>query len=206
MNSKNRKKRFIWDIRLLPLQFWRWWGMGVVIVVLFLIGFQRPAANPFAEDDFARYHQQCCRVIEVVDGDTLQVDVPDPLTGQDTTRIRLWGVDTPETRHPEKGVMYFGPEAAEFTRYCALDQTVELILEPNQSSRDRYQRLLAYVLLPDGSVLNENLIRKGYGYADSRFDHVLRDRFIELQKQARREKAGLWREVQPEQYPDWFED
>jgi len=56
--------------------------------------------------DVARYHGKTFTVVNVVDGDTIDVDVPD---GEyEHTRIRLWGVDTPETKSPKVGVMYFG--------------------------------------------------------------------------------------------------
>src|SRR5690606_19653965 len=88
-----------------------------------------------------------------------------------TTRIRLIGVDTPETQHPTGGPMYYGQEATDFAKRLAEGRQVTVLLDTVSDERDRYGRLLAYVVLPDGRVLNEVMIREGYGYADSRFRH-----------------------------------
>ena len=115
--------------------------------------------------DWQKYNGKKFEVLNVVDGDTLDIDIPD---GQyDRTRIRLWGVDTPETKSKEKGIMYFGTEATEFTKKAALGFDVVIYLDKN-STRGKYQRLLAYVKLPDGKILNEQLVSNGFAYADIR--------------------------------------
>jgi len=73
-------------------------------------------------DDFSRYHAKTFTVVKVVDGDTLDIDVPDD--EYDCTRIRLWGIDTPETKSTKYGVMYFGPEAAQFATELVLGEDV----------------------------------------------------------------------------------
>jgi len=160
-------------------------------------------AKPIGSDR-QRYHDKSFTVINVVDGDTLDLDIPDPCRDESYTRVRLWGVDSPETKHPRRGSMYYGPEASAFTARRALDRQVKVMLEPFQHSRDKYNRLVAYVYLADGKMLNEELIAQGYGYADERFAHIFRRRFQELQKQAQREKRGLWQNVQPQQCPQWY--
>ncbi|MBN2376797.1 MAG: thermonuclease family protein [Sedimentisphaerales bacterium] len=154
--------------------------------------------------DHKLYHDKTFTVIRVIDGDTLDIDTPDPIQNHPTTRIRLWGVDTPETKHPKFGKMYFGPEAAKFTEDLTLNQPIRVVLEPFEKSRDKYQRLLAYIYLPDDSSLNEKLLAQGYAYADERFSHMFRKKFLELQKQAQRQKLGLWKNVQPQQFPPWY--
>jgi hypothetical protein len=52
----------------------------------------------------------------------------------------------------------------------------------------------------------EGVIQQGYGYADTRFDHVMKKRFEQLEKQAQTEKRGLWKNVQPKQWPEWRQD
>ena len=86
--------------------------------------------------DRERYHDKMFKVVHVVDGDTLDIDLPDG--DKDVTPIRLWGVDTPETRHPHKKVMHFGPEASAFTKDTMLHQQVRIMLEPYEQTRDRY--------------------------------------------------------------------
>jgi len=174
----------------------------VFFVCLFFWSRGRP--RPQSDNEFARYHQQAFTVLKVVDGDTVDLDVPDVRTGKSFTRVRLWGVDTPEVHHPTEPEMYFGREAWAFTRQCCQGQTVTVHLEPFRRPRDRYGRLLAYLYLPDGRMLNERLLEEGYAYADPRFDHVYRERFLQLEKKARRLGRGLWEHVQPHQWPRWY--
>jgi micrococcal nuclease len=138
--------------------------------------------------DVGRYDGKTFLVIRDVDGDTFRIAAPDGT--KPTTIIRLWGVDTPETKHPTKPVQYFGPEASEFTRRQTSEQFVRLQLVPQQT-RDRHGRLLAYVFLPDGQMLNRLLIQTGHATATD-FDHPLKAEFYQLEKDARRGGTGLW--------------
>ncbi len=63
--------------------------------------------------------------------------------------------------------------------------------------RGRYGRLLAYIVLPDGTVLNERLLSEGLAQADDRWPHRDMDRYRQLEDQAKREKRGLWFESPP---------
>jgi micrococcal nuclease len=154
--------------------------------------------------DRQRYHARPFIVTAVVDGDTLDIDAPDG--NSPATRIRLWGVDTPETKNPRTGVMYFGPEAAAFTKDLVLHQQVTIYLEPDRNSRDRYNRLLAYVQLPDGTYLNERLLSEGLAYADVRFQHLYFNKYQQLESVARSAKKGLWQSVTPDQLPQWYRE
>jgi len=58
--------------------------------------------------------------------------------------------------------------------------------------------------MPNGQMLNEQLIIQGYGYADPRFKHVKREKFRQLEKEAKKEKRGLWKDVKPDQFPHWY--
>lgn len=165
------------------------------------------------ESDSARYHGKTFIVIRVVDGDTLDLDVEDVFNDKPQTRVRLWGVDTPETHDwrtskdsshtKESNPMYYGREASAFTKQLVLNERVTVQLEPVKNSRGKYGRLLAYIFLPDGRMLNEELLKEGYGYADERFSHMHRQDFVELEKEAQRENRGLWQDVKPEQMPEW---
>lgn len=142
-------------------------------------------------DDLQRYHGKTFLVIGVVDGDTIKLDVPD---GDDKiTRIRIWGIDTPEIAHPPdpKPAEPFGVEATDLTRLLTDHKTVTVTLESHRP-RDRYQRLLAHVELPDGSQLAERLITAGLAHADDRWDHRNLQRYALLEEQAKRDKVGLW--------------
>jgi micrococcal nuclease len=153
--------------------------------------------------DFQKYHAKTFKVINVVDGDTIDLGIPD---GQDQhTRIRLLGVDTPETKSEEFDIMYFGPEAAEFTDRETLGKEVVVYLDEANHTRDKYDRLLAYIQLPEGDFLNEKLLSQGFAYADLRFDHSFYNKYHQLQASARSLKRGLWKEVSREQLPQWLQ-
>lgn len=153
--------------------------------------------------DRQKYHGRAFRVIEIIDGDTFDVDIPD--ANFPDTRIRLLGVDTPETRHPTIGVMYYGKEATEFTTRAVLNQEVTILLDTVGDQRDRYGRLLAYVKLPNGATLNEQLIREGCGYAYLPYRHSDYDDYNQLMTQAINEKRGLWKDVKRDQLPKWLQ-
>lgn len=156
--------------------------------------------TPIGSDE-DRYHNKLFTCVKVVDGDTIDIAIPDG--DHPHTRIRLWGVDTPETVKPGEPPMYFGHEASAYTRSRVLGHPVRIVLSPGQS-RDKYERLLAYVYPDDGeNMLNEELLAGGYAYADSRFAHPWKERFIELEKRARRQKVGLWAGVTVQQMPEW---
>lgn len=156
---------------------------------------------PTSYEDFARYHDKAFRVVRVVDGDTLDIDAPDG--AKSTTRIRLWGVDTPEIAHRRGDDMYYGPEAARFAREMLDGRMIHVVLSP-LDTRGKYGRLLAYVLLERGGIMfNETLIEKGYAYADSRFAHHYKDQYKRTERRARRAGAGLWAKVTPKEMPAW---
>jgi len=163
---------------------------------------QPKSAEQATAHDFEKYHKKTFTVVNIVDGDTLDIDISD---GQyNHTRIRLWGIDTPETKHPKAGVMYFGPEAAEFAAELALGKRAAIYLEEHRT-RGKYGRLLAYVQLPDNSVLNEVLLTEGFAYADLRFRHSFYHKYKQLEAAARSQKKGLWRQVSREQLPEWLQ-
>ena len=152
--------------------------------------------------DLEKYHKNTFTVVKVVDGDTIDIDIGN--SNNNYTRIRLWGIDTPETKSQYSSVMYFGPEAAEFTSKLVLGKQVTVYLDEH-STRGKYGRLLAYVQLPDDGFLNEVLLTEGFAYADLRFRHSFYRRYEQLQTSARRKKKGLWEKVTREQFPEWLQ-
>ncbi|MBN1392950.1 MAG: thermonuclease family protein [Sedimentisphaerales bacterium] len=163
----------------------------------------RPESKERARSsDFEKYNEHTFTVLKVVDGDTIDIGFPDG--ENEHTRVRLLGVDTPETKHPEKGVMYFGPEAADFTAESALGKQVTIYLEETRT-RDKYNRLLAYIKLPDGEFLNESLLNEGFAYSDARFRHSFFYKYQRLEKIARGQKRGLWKEATREKLPEWLQ-
>ena len=126
-------------------------------------------------------------VTRVVDGDTLEVSIAGRIE-----KVRLIGVDTPETVHPQKPVEYFGKEASAFTRRMVEGKTVRLEPDTQNTNRDKYNRLLRYVYLPDGRLLNAEIISQGYGHAYTRFPFSKMEEFRALEREAREANRGLW--------------
>ncbi len=127
------------------------------------------------------------RVVAFDDGDTIIVD----MDGNKET-IRFIGVDTPEVKDPRKPVQCFGKLASEFTKQLIGNNPVRLEADPTNTNRDRYNRLLRYVYLPDGTLVNAEIIKQGYGFAYTSFPFTKKDEFRTLEKQAREENRGLW--------------
>ena len=128
-------------------------------------------------------HAEIYKVKRVIDGDTLLL-----INGE---RVRLIGVDTPETKHPQKPVQYFGREAYLFTKEMVDGK--EARFEFDRQKRDRYGRLLAYVYLLDGTFLNAEIIKQGYGFAYTRFPFKYMGEFRRYEREARENRRGLWR-------------
>ncbi|CAN5202694.1 hypothetical protein BH11PAT4_BH11PAT4_8120 [soil metagenome] len=97
-------------------------------------------------------------VVNVADGDTFKVKFPD---GKEQT-VRLLGVDTPETVDPRKTVQCFGKEASAFAKAQLAGKEVTLEADPTQGDVDKYNRLLRYVYLTDGTFFNLKLLQEGY--------------------------------------------
>lgn len=121
-------------------------------------------------------------VTRVIDGDTLVV--------QGVGTVRLIGVDTPEAVDPRRPVQQFGREASAFLRAQATGQTVRLEFDGNRT--DRYGRTLAYVYLVDGTFLNAEIVRQGYGHAYTAFPFRHLEQFRAYEQEARDGHRGLW--------------
>ncbi len=128
------------------------------------------------------------QVVPVIDGDTIQVCC----VFGDRVKVRYIGVDTPETKHPTRGVEHYGKEAAQANRNLVSGKTVRL--EFDVERRDRYGRLLAYVYLEDGTFVNAWLVEHGYAQVmtvppNAKYQGL----FLKLQREAREKGRGLWR-------------
>ncbi len=127
------------------------------------------------------------RVTEFVDGDTFAVDMAGT-----AERVRLIGVDTPETHKPDSPVQCFGQAASTYTKQLIGENAVRLEVDPTNSNRDRYNRLLRYAYLPDGRLINAEIIKNGYGFAYVSFPFQKMDEFTMYQAKAREANKGLW--------------
>lgn len=135
-------------------------------------------------------------IAHYVDGDTVAVN----MNGNSET-IRFIGVDTPETHKPNTPVQCYGPAAAAYTqnRITAAGGKVRLVSDSLSTNRDRYNRLLRYVYLPDGTNLDEELVAKGYAFAYVSFPFTKSDDFSALQANAQAQHLGLWGNCKPYQ-------
>ncbi|MBW8016519.1 MAG: hypothetical protein FVQ82_10050 [Planctomycetes bacterium] len=185
---------------------------AIIVFAVGLICFDRLFTDSFRKEVLlrtprpegaAKYHLKTFKVVKVVDGDTLDIDIPDGK--YDTTRVRLLGVDTPETKKRGEAVMFFGPEASAFVEEVALGQDVTVIIDTVSDVRDKYDRLLGYIRFADKTILNEEIIKQGYGYADLRFKHGDYEKYLKMQDEAIDAKAGLWKTVKRDQLPKWLQ-
>ena len=142
------------------------------------------------EQSVTQIEQQNPGLYEVTrfsDGDTITVD----MNGQKET-IRMIGVDTPETHDPDVPVQCYGPAASAYTKNLIGNQKVRLEADPTNQNRDRYNRLLRYVYLPDGRLVQAEIIKNGYGFAYTLFPFTKTDEFVKLEADAKAKAKGLW--------------
>jgi micrococcal nuclease len=127
-------------------------------------------------------------VERTVDGDTIDVDID----GR-RERVRLIGIDTPETKRPDSPVECFGPEASEFTA-SLLPPGTPVRLERDVVGRDDYGRLLAYVYrADDGLFVNREIVRRGYARPLTYPPNVAHaEGFVEAARAADAADEGLW--------------
>jgi micrococcal nuclease len=128
------------------------------------------------------------KVVKVVDGDTISVNIDGV-----NTSVRMIGIDTPETVDPRKPVQCFGQEASNKAKAILSNQMVRLELDSSQGKYDKYNRLLAYVFLADGTNFNELMIKEGYAYEYTySAPYKYQSAFKSAQKDAQTNKRGLW--------------
>ncbi len=146
--------------------------------------------------------QQTTTVVRVVDGDTLKVRY----WGKEES-IRLIGIDTPESRVNKKTkrdakrsgqdiktIIEMGKRATEYVE-SLVKQGDLITIEFDAQERDRYGRLLGYVSLPNGKMLNEEIVKAGYANVMTIPPNVKhKDKFLKAYKHARERRRGLWGE------------
>lgn len=123
------------------------------------------------------------RVVRAVDGDTLLLE--------GGCRVRLIGVDTPESKHPDRPPEPLGAQAARYTEERVAGR--EITLTYDRERFDAYHRVLAFVTI-DGRLLNEDLILEGYSRAVTSFPYRsdFQRRFRKAEELARQEQRGIW--------------
>lgn len=137
--------------------------------------------------------QTNAKIVRVIDGDTLDADAD----GIGEVRIRLLGVNTPETVDPRKAVECFGKEASDFSKHTLVEGSrIRLEADPQADERDKYGRLLRNVVLEDGTDYNATLVERGYAYAYLSFplDPARKILLKRLEMEAKEAGRGLWGE------------
>lgn len=136
---------------------------------------QVPASGPYS-------------VEKVVDGDTIRISC-----NGTSTRVRLVGINAPESVKEDAPVECGGPEASTFLHSLLDGQQVFLSADPAQGVRDKYDRILAYVWTADGTLANKSIVEQGHaeatGYGKP---FAYSEDFTAAAHQARKSKAGRW--------------
>jgi micrococcal nuclease len=145
-------------------------------------------APPTATPTVSGSERVAAVVVEVIDGDTLDVEVSGKVV-----RLRLIGIDTPETKDPRKPIECFGQEASVRAHELLNGQAVELEADSSQDDQDQYGRLLRYVWLPDGRLFNQEMIAQGYAF-EYTYDvpYKYQVEFKTAEQAAREAQQGLW--------------
>jgi micrococcal nuclease len=129
-------------------------------------------------------------VLKVVDGDT--IDIRDDVRGR--LRVRILGIDTPETKKPGYTVGCWGLEATEFAKSTMVGQRVALVPDPTQDRTDRYGRTLAYLVRADGWDYSVEAARAGTAksYVYDGVPVTRHDAIVAAEREARDAQRGLW--------------
>lgn len=163
-------------------------GLIILIILTATLAYAIPRINiPKTVTQSIKTEPGFYKVTYVSDGDTFTVN----MDGREE-KVRLIGVDTPETVKPNSPTECYGKVASDFAKSTLANQTVRLEADPINQNRDRYGRLLRYAYLNDGRLFNAELIRLGYGFAYLSFPFSKAEEFQKLQTEARKNEKGVW--------------
>lgn len=172
---------------------------ALIFVILFLLLYSYSFQSTEVTDQSAYSNQptqaipsqaalELFTVTEVIDGDTIRTS-----SGKEELTIRLIGIDTPETKDPNTPIQCFGEEAGNHLQELLADETFYLEPDLTQADKDRYGRLLRYLILEDGTNINLEMIRDGYAYEYTyQVPYKYQLEFKQAEKQARDQSIGLW--------------
>ncbi|PNU18771.1 thermonuclease [Geothermobacter hydrogeniphilus] len=138
------------------------------------------------------------KVTWIYDGDTLKV--------AGVGKVRLIGIDAPEHADSDRDRFYrrWNIPPARLRKIAAAGKRFQIRtvkgkvvrLQFDRERKDKYGRTLAYVILPDGRMLNRLLLKKGYATVFRRYDFKFKDDFLKIEKKARKQQVGLWKRPQ----------
>jgi len=129
------------------------------------------------------------KVLRVIDGDTIEVSIDSK-----TEKVRVIGIDTPETVDPRKLVECFGIEASnKATELLKVGSEVYSESDPSQDNRDKYSRLLRYIWINENLDFGKFMIEEGYAYEYTyEIPYKYQASYKKAQKEAEADKKGLW--------------
>lgn len=166
--------------------------LSILAILIFALsggfgsGAKEVAENILNETDVvSAVSENSTKIIRVVDGDTLMIEGDE--------KIRLIGVDTPETVDPRKPVQCFGKEASAKTKELAEGKMVTLVVDESQGNTDKYGRLLRYVTLEDGQDLGLALLSGGFAHEytyDKKYEKQAE--YKNAVFEAENNEVGLW--------------
>ena len=163
-------------------------GLVIIASVVVALSYCIPRLRvPKMVNDITTVQPGYYKVTDVSDGDTFVV-----VMDSHEEKVRLIGVDTPETVKPNSPTECYGKAASDFTKQLLNGKTVRLEADPINQNRDRYDRLLRYAYLENGTLLNAALISQGYGFAYLSFPFSKAEEFRQLQVDARKNNVGVW--------------
>lgn len=186
-----------------PVPLLKAFVVAVIVGVIGWIGLDIPrgAIEQSVDEQFAAWESgevdvtnegtkltTAARVIEVIDGDTVIVQID----GQEVT-LRFIGIDTPETEHSPAGAECYGTEATARARQLLQDRVILIRADDTQDAKDVHGRLLVYAELPDERDFGEVMIAEGlareYTYAR---DYAQQNVYQNAQTDAQKNARGLW--------------
>lgn len=147
----------------------------------------RTPPSPTKYQETAMDKKKMFKVVEVVDGDTIKVNVRGKIES-----VRLLAIDTPETKDPRKPVQCFGNEATKKMSSFVAGKFVKLVDDRSQGNRDKYSRLLRYIYLQDGTFVNAEMVKQGYAFSYKQYPTRFLEQFNKYERQAREKNLGLW--------------
>lgn len=128
------------------------------------------------------------RVVKVVDGDTIDLSIDG-----ETRRVRLIGINSPESVDPRRAVECFGKEASSHAKEILTGGEVKVKSDPSQGLFDKYDRVLLYIYLSNGTLFNERMIEDGYAYEYTyNKPYKYQKVFKVAQMNAEKNMRGLW--------------
>lgn len=128
------------------------------------------------------------KVTKVIDGDTIEVNIAGKIE-----RLRLIGINTPETLDPRKPLQCFGKESSNNAKELLEGKKVRLESDASQYNRDKYGRLLRYVYFEDGTSYNKLIISEGYAHEYTyNTPYKYQSEYKQAQKDAEKSQRGLW--------------